>query len=518
MTSFNKNKFISFMVIGSFVLKMSGFIKQFIIANQFGTSYITDSYFFALTVPFILSGVIGNPLKSTIIPILSSMYNDESEVNVNRVINNIINVVTIILGIFFILAILNTPKVVSILAPGLNNEAYYLLIELVRIYLPGMLTVGFINTLIGYLNFNGDFKTDNIALLVNNIIVITTLILFNGVNGIRVAIIAEVIGSIIQLIIIIYKSSIYGYKFKFVIDLKEKFLKELLIISAPVIISTFLSEINVYMDISFSTLLSEGSLSYLNYANRIRSIPVVILFASIVQVLFISISNTIGKKDRNLVITEIKQGFILVFMIGIICSSYFVVYAEKIVSILYLRGKFSIEDVNLTTDIVQMYSIGLIFVILRSYLVKIFYAFKNTKVVTVISTVSLLINFILNNILIKLMGVAGLALATTISEGVNIFILYILLSKKLKKILGMEDIMKLVLFTIISVSSIWGINIIYYSIINNINNYSIEFILLIISVSISAILILILSYIFKIEELKKIIDKYLKKVRQQLSD
>ena len=85
----------------------------------------------------------------------------------------------------------------------------------------------------------------------------------------------------------------------------------------------------------------------------------------------------------------------------------------------------------MTTGALSCYTVGLVFLAVRDTLVKVFYAYKETKITTITSVIAILINIILNILLSVFMGINGLALATSISAAVHCIVLYILLRKKI---------------------------------------------------------------------------------------
>jgi len=80
--------------------------------------------------------------------------------------------------------------------------------------------------------------------------------------------------------------------------------------------------------------------------------------------------------------------------------------------------------------ILIFHSLGLIFFVLLMLLNRIFYAFKNVRTPLKVASFSIIANFILDWVLIKFMGVGGLALSTSMVALLNVVILIIILRKK----------------------------------------------------------------------------------------
>ena len=108
--------------------------------------------------------------------------------------------------------------------------------------------------------------------------------------------------------------------------------------------------------------------------------------------------------------------------------------SNEAVTIVFGRGEFNESAVHSTSYVFLFYSLGLTFIVLRELGTKVFYAMHDTKTPMFNSAIGVGINIVLNIILVKKMGAAGLALATSISSGVICMLLFGALKKNQEKI------------------------------------------------------------------------------------
>ena len=120
--------------------------------------------------------------------------------------------------------------------------------------------------------------------------------------------------------------------------------------------------------------------------------------------------------------------FIVPLMAGVF------VFKKELIEVAFARGAFNVEAVSLTQSILGWYTIGMLFMSFRSTLTNVFYSLKDTKTPAVNATIGVVINIVLNLTLPFVMGVQGLALATSLSAVVITSRLLVLLTKKHEEI------------------------------------------------------------------------------------
>ncbi|MDO7204784.1 lipid II flippase MurJ [Paraclostridium bifermentans] len=106
------------------------------------------------------------------------------------------------------------------------------------------------------------------------------------------------------------------------------------------------------------------------------------------------------------------------------------VLATPIVSLLFERGAFDVNATKTTASALIFYSIGMVDLDSEIYC-KVFYSLQDTKTPMINGAMAMGVNIILNLILVKFMGHAGLAFATSLSAIICILILFRSLKKKI---------------------------------------------------------------------------------------
>ncbi|NLL49354.1 MAG: hypothetical protein GX249_12320 [Firmicutes bacterium] len=107
------------------------------------------------------------------------------------------------------------------------------------------------------------------------------------------------------------------------------------------------------------------------------------------------------------------------------------VLSREIVVLLFGRGAFTPEAIDLTASALFYYSVGMTAFGLKDVLIRAFYALQDTKTPIMNATIAVIINIVLNIVLSRFLGIGGLALATSIAGIVSTFLMFITLRKKI---------------------------------------------------------------------------------------
>ena len=235
-------------------------------------------------------------------------------------------------------------------------------------------------------------------------------------------------------------------KYSFIFNYKDPYVKKFLIIMIPTLIGIFGYQINELVDTSFAGALPIGTISAINYASRLYLLPVGVFAVSLSVVIFPSLSRSVVKKDNELFRNTIQRGLHFLAILIIPSSLGLIYYSKEIIMLLFNYGKFDEKSVQVTSEILQFYGLGLIFFSSIHLLTRAHYAQKDRKLPVISSFVGIGLNILLDYLLYQKFAHRGLTFATSFSAMVNFVILFISLHKRYIKI----DIIKYFKFILIS--------------------------------------------------------------------
>lgn len=425
------------LMIVTVVVKILGFIRELVLASTYGTSIYSDAYLTSMSIPMVIFAIIGTGIGTIFIPIYFDVKSKLGNRDSLKFVNNIINIISILCITLTIVGFIFTEQIVSIFAFGFDAETFRITVYFTRVLFLSLVFTGLSYIMTYYLQANGNFIIPGLISLPRNIIIITSMVL-SLKYGLDIMIWGSLLGIISEFIFQIpfaYKS---GYKYNLSINLKDEYIKKAIVLLAPVMVSVAVNQINSTVDRALASTLAEGSISALNYANKLNGFVMAIFITSLVSVIYPTLSklssNGEYEKFKESIVNSINSVVILVIPISIGAIS----LAEPIVTILFKRGAFDSNAVEMTTIALIMYSIGMVSFGLRDILGRIFFSLQDTKTPMKNGIICMIINIMMNMILIKNLKHAGLALATSVSGIVSILLFFWSLKKKIGDFRGRE--------------------------------------------------------------------------------
>ena len=258
-----------------------------------------------------------------------------------------------------------------------------------------------------------------------------------------------VISGIIQFLLVFY----FLYKSGYILNLKrpENFnlINKFSIVAKPQIITGLVMQANIVLSGIIASFV-EGGISILYYAERLYQLPLALFGISIGTVLLPTLSSLDIKKDFDK-ISPVIENIIKFSLIMIIPSAVGLsIISFPLISVIYEHGMFSEIDTVNVSKVLIAFSLGLpAFVLIKIYL-PIFYSIGDTRTPLFYSIISISINLILALALFRPLGIIGIALSTSISSWLNLFLL-MTGSKKYNINIALEKIYRDLFKIIISV-------------------------------------------------------------------
>lgn len=418
-------------MLAAILSKILGFGRELALASAYGTSSYSDAYLVALNIPIIIFAGIGSALATSYIPLYHNVTEKYDEERASKFTNNIINIITIISFIILILGFVFTKEIVKLFAIGFTGDTLQLTVNFTRILFLGIIFMGINYIITSYLQLKGNFIIPALIGLPNNIIIITSIFLSARFNNIYILVWGTLIGTLSQFLFQLPSAYKKGYKYSLNLDIKDEFINKMLFLVIPVFVGSYVNQINTLVDRSLASTLSVGSISALNYSNRLVGFVIGIFVMAISTAVYPMISKMASIGDKENFNKSIVKAINAVVLVVLPISVGAMVLSDPITKILFERGAFDSKATDATAVALFYYSIGIIGYALNDILGKIFYSLQDTKTPMLTSFFSVVINISLNLILIRYMAHAGLALATSISGILGVLLLFRSLKRKI---------------------------------------------------------------------------------------
>lgn len=420
--------------------KITGFFRDIVLAQTFGAGEITDAYLTALNIPVVLFDGISAALGTTFIPIYFKIKSSKGEEEVNKFTSNILNIVIIISLIFVLLGVIFAPYIVKIFAVGFKGDVFDLTVNYSKILIFSMVFIAINGLVSSYLVASGNVYISGAITIPFNIFVIIAII-FASVTESYVMVYGTLIAYIAQLLFQLPLLIKKGYKHRLTVNLRDENIRQILFLVIPVFIGSYINQINAVVNRTLASTLDSGSITALNYANKLNMFAVGVIAVAISTIMYPILSKLASEGNKKLFKINISKSINMIVIIMLPIMVVMTTFSKEIVKVLFEEGSFNSHDTYLTSTALFFYSIGILSYGLKELLAKSFYSLQDTKTPVRNATISVVINIVFSIILVNIMGIGGLALASSISATVTTMLLLISLRKKIGKI-GFSYILK----------------------------------------------------------------------------
>lgn len=420
------------LMAATLVAKMLGFGRELTLAAYYGASSTSDAFLVAMNIPAVIFTAVGTSLGTAFIPLFCEVRSKDGDSASVKYTNNIFNVVILICLLFAIVGAFFAPQIVKLFALGFKGETMEKAVYFTRIMLLGIPFLGISYIMMAYLQVKENFVIPGLMPIPYNLCIIISIILSVKTSP-YILPFGALIGLLGQFLFQLPFAMKRGYKYQPILNFKDEYLKKMIWLVGPVLIGVAVNQINTIVDRTIASTLVEGSISALNYANKLNQFVMGMFIVSISSVVYPMLSRLSTENNKvefnKSIITAINTVILLVIPISVGA----IILSTPIVKILFQRGEFDARATYMTSVALVFYSIGMIGFGLRDILGKVFYSLQDTKTPMINGAIAMGLNIILNISFVKFtnMQLAGLALATSTSALVTIVLLFINLRIKI---------------------------------------------------------------------------------------
>ncbi len=499
--SYKKATFV--VMIITLISKVTGFFREILLGSKYGATYVTDAYLISLTIPRMLFASIAAAIATTYIPVYSKIRVEQGQKEGIRFTNKVLNIVVLGSIVLSVFGMIFTRPIVSIIAMGFKGEVLDMAVKFTRLTFPMIIFIGLCSINKGFLQSNNEFTIPALIGIPNNIIIISML-LFSSTVGPYGLVLGTVLGAVVEAAIMVPSMTRKSYRYKRILDFKDPNVIRVATLALPVMLGAAVQQINVFVDRMLASGLPEGSISALNFANRLNGFVYGLFSTSISVVIYPLLSRLNAEEDMKEFNNKLVSGLNVVTLLILPITIGAIVLRQPIVSVLFERQQFDSRATMMTSSALLFYSLGMLFYGYRDILNRTFYSLQDTKTPMINGMITVVINIVLNIILVKYMQHNGLALATSLSSIIMTFLLIVSLRKKMGSIGGRNLLAVFIKSLIASIAMgivVYGIDIMLSGYLVSSAKW-ISLLALVLTIACGGLIYFILMYIFKVEETK----------------
>ena len=429
----------------TFISRITGLVREILIASYFGVSDQTDAFFVAFRIPNLLRRLFAEgAFSQAFIPVIGKVKNVDGEDRAKKLALKIGYALSFMLILITFVGIITSSWIVLAMTGGFNEnlEKYELTVQMTQWMFSYIFFISLTALSSGVLNIFSKFKVPAITpVLLNLSFIFCTVTLTPYLQEpVWALVIAVIIGGFSQLTLQIFALKKIGVFKDITVFLKsplkklfeisrDENVKKVITLMLPATLAVSVAQISLIINTNIAARLESGSVSWLSYADRIMELPTALLGVALGTVLLPNLTKAWSENNNNKTSSLIDWGLKLVVFFCIPSAFALAVLAGPIASVIFHYGAFSDNDLLMSSKAISAYSIGILGLVAIKILAPGFYAKQDIKTPVKIAVITLILTQILNFFFVPVFAHAGLALAISLAALFNALMLLIVLIK-----------------------------------------------------------------------------------------
>ena len=432
VTLFKSASLVSLLTL---VSRITGLVRELLMAATFGASALTDAFNVAFRIPNLLRRLFAEgAFSQAFVPVLAGVREKEGDEATRQMVDQIATVLAWALTITCVLGVAGAPVLVWAMASGLKQspQGFEAAVFMTRWMFPYIAFMSFVALSAGILNTWKRFAVPAATPVLLNVAMIAAAywgapwFKSLGIEPIYAMAGGVLLGGALQLAVQI--PALHRLGMLPHVRLRWSSLKaawnhpgtrRVTTLMLPALLGVSVAQISLLINTQIASHLVTGSVSWLTYADRLMEFPTAMLGVALGVVLLPQLAAARAADDAVRYSGLLDWGLRLVVLLAVPCAVALLTFAKPLVAVLYHYGAFTAADVQQTSVALMGYGAGLIGLIAIKVLAPGFYARQDIRTPVKIAIVVLVLTQCLNFLLVPYFAHAGLALAIGLGAMVN---------------------------------------------------------------------------------------------------
>ncbi len=415
--------------------RITGLVRELLIASTFGASALTDAFNVAFRIPNLFRRLFAEgAFSQAFVPVLAASKVQNGDAATRLLVDRVATLLAWALLLTCVVGVAAAPVMVWAMASGLKQDphGFEAAVFMTRWMFPYIGFMSLVALSSGILNTWRRFAVSAVTPVLLNVSMIGAAWLgapwFKtlGIEPIYALGGGVMLGGLLQLAVQIPALLRIGMlprirlSWAHVKDAwADQATKNIAKLMMPALLGVSVAQISLLINTQIASHLAPGSVSWLTYADRLMEFPTAMLGVAIGVVLMPQLAAARGAGDSARYSAMLDWGLRVVVLLAIPCAVALLTFAEPLVATLYHYGAISDRDVQQITHALMGYGAGLLGLVAIKVLAPGFYASQDIKTPVRIAILVLVVTQLLNLALVPYFQHAGLALAIGIGALIN---------------------------------------------------------------------------------------------------
>ncbi|AVA36909.1 MULTISPECIES: murein biosynthesis integral membrane protein MurJ [Cupriavidus] len=413
--------------------RITGLVREILIARAFGASDMTDAFNVAFRIPNLLRRIFAEgAFSQAFVPILNEYHGKRGHDETMSLVDAVATVMTWVLAAVSLLGVIGAPIVMTVVATGFrgDSETYNAAVFMTRVMFPYIGLISMVALASGILNTWRNFAVPAFTPVLLNLCLIVAA-LFVGPHmsqPIYAQAWGVLVGGVLQLVIQVPAMRKLGVMPRVSLNLRAAWanpgVRRVITQMLPALLAVSVAQISLIINTNIASRLGAGAVSYITYADRLMEFPTALLGVALGTILLPSLSRASAEDNREEYSGLLDWGLRLTFLLALPCAAGLMLFGTPITSVLFHYGRFDAHAVEMTQQALTTYGVGLLALILIKILTPGFYARQDIRTPVKIAILVLIITQASNYVFVPMLQHAGLPLSISFGATVNALLLF----------------------------------------------------------------------------------------------
>lgn len=414
------------LTVGGFTLlsRITGFVRDIILAAVLGAGPAADAFFVALRLPNHFRAIFAEgAFNAAFVPSYARIREQGGAERAGLFADRIFTLLLVSQLVLLAVALVFMPQVIDLLAPGFADdpERYALAVELTRITFPYLLLVTLVTLYGGILNALQRFAAAAAAPILLNLSLIVALLLaaFFPTAG-HAAAWGVLVAGVLEFLLVAGDATRAGAWAVLRWPQLDADVRQFFRALGPAVVGSAGVQLALFADTIIASFLPVGALSALYYADRLNQLPIGVIGIAAGTVVLPEMSRRLATGDETGAAHAQNRAVEFTLLLAVPAVAAFVTVPDLIMRALFMRGAFTAANAVAAGHTLAAYAVGLMaFVLIRSA-VATFFARGDTATPVKAALIAAAVNISFKVLLMGPLAQVGLALATSIGAWINL--------------------------------------------------------------------------------------------------
>jgi putative peptidoglycan lipid II flippase len=372
--------------LGILVSRVTGLLRETVIAHFFGNSSVAGVFRAAIRIPNLLGNLFGEGvLSAAFVTVYSKLRARGENQEAEHVAAAIFGVLAVVCAALVLIGVLTTPLLIDFIVPGFKGDDRTLTIHLVRVLFPGAGMLVMSAWCLGILNSHRRFLLSYMAPVAMNVTMIAAALFFGRHSPPTQLVIdlawASVVGSVLQFAVQLPRIFELLPAFRPVLDITSENVRTVIRNFGPISLSRGVVQISAYIDQMIASFLGPIAVSTLGYCQVISMLPISLFSMSVSAAELPALSGAIGTPDEIAAVLQnrLRAGLRRIAFFVIPSAVAFLVLGDILAGAIYQTGRFHHADAVYVWSALAGSAVGLLATSLGRLYSSAFYALLDTR-------------------------------------------------------------------------------------------------------------------------------------------